>query len=261
MNIKSNSFVYNIEEYKNALQKSLYDESWIKNLYTDKDNIYEIFRCISGPNYLKEASDFIRDPSVKKLILARNKKVLDEKLFSRIAEAGKAEQNAEYVEEIENITHSHAKKIEYLINEYSENSREFAEFTIKPYPENMADTWKPIKSFHITYENYEATISIEHNIIFAKSSNSLFEDYFKNRNYSKNIKRKYIKKEDVYNDEYNFTRKYLLKSKECFFTVDKLYHEASEDTYKLLYRGNQTVNVGDYEIPLFSKRILIGHIM
>ena len=107
---KSNLFTYDFDEYDNALQKSLYDESWVFNLYKDKDNIYDIFKLISNNNYIKEASEFIREPSVKKLILAKSKKILDEKILSRICEAGKSEQNTEYVNEIKFITLVNAKK-------------------------------------------------------------------------------------------------------------------------------------------------------
>lgn len=258
---KLNTFNFQFEEYKDALKKSLYDDNWIKNLYTDKDNVYNIFRYISTSNYIKEASDFIREPSVKKLILARSQKVLDDKIFSRIAEAGQAEQNAEYVKEIEAITYENAKKLEYLINEFSENSRNFNEFNIKPQPENISDTWKPIKNFHVKYDDKEASVAIEQNIVVVKSADKIIKEYFDNRNASKLIKRKYIKKSDLSLENYTAARKYLLRSKEYFINLSKAYHESTDNMYKILYRGNQTVNTGEYEMPIFSQKILIGHIM
>jgi hypothetical protein len=258
---KSNLFTYDFDEYDNALQKSLYDESWVFNLYKDKDNIYDIFKLISNNNYIKEASEFIREPSVKKLILAKSKKILDEKILSRICEAGKSEQNTEYVNEIKFITLVNAKKIEYLVNEFSENKRTFFECRLKPFPENISDTWKPIRSFKINYENNKTIISIEQNIINVKSEDKIICEYFNQRNIDKTIKRKYINLQDMMQEEFEFAKKYLLRSKECFINVEKLYNESFDNCYKTIYRGNQTVSTGEYEIPIFSNRILASHIM
>jgi len=54
------------------------------------------------------------------------------KYFLELCEAGKSEQNTEYVNEIKYITLVNAKKIEYLVSEFSENKRIFFECKLKP---------------------------------------------------------------------------------------------------------------------------------
>ena len=154
-----------------------------------------------------------------------------------------------------------AKKIEYLVNEFSENKRTFFECRLKPFPENISDTWKPIRSFKINYENNKTIISIEQNIINVKSEDKIICEYFNQRNIDKTIKRKYINLQDMMQEEFEFAKKYLLRSKECFINVEKLYNESFDNCYKTIYRGNQTVSTGEYEIPIFSNRILASHIM
>lgn len=254
--MNKNDIEIDFNAYTEALEKSLYDQDWVKNLYTDKENICNLLE-ISYSNS-KLIAEINRNKNIKSFITAIKDEPNKYYIIERFMNAGSAQENKNFVQRIKNITEQKANIIKILLNEYSFNTRKFIRGTIQPFPESIEDTWKPINSFKIKTNNKkEFVLKIEENIILTCDNDKSIKLYFESRNKNKNIKRCYT--DIVSENEYNKTKRELLCLKEC--EINTKYLNKNEGKYKVLFVGNQTVLNENYEISVYNKNIKILHIM
>lgn len=254
---KQNTIEINFESYKEALQKSLYDEEWIENLYKDKTNILKLFESIGNNQPIKNAAKFMDSMKIKHLIETKKHTVLPDFACKRFYEAGKSEQNIQMVSELFAETLYYAERIKDLINEYSQNTRDFGNFVISPFPQKMDDTWKSITRFKINNE----PITIEKKSITYENKNNKMHDYFENRKNKKLIKKLYISNTCLSESEYNSTKRFLLNHKEAQIPVTHAFEKPQEQSYKITCAANQTVNRNGIEYTLIGNNISVYHII
>ena len=126
---KTNMIELKIEEYADALKKSMYDEQWINNLYTDKENLFRLFEKVGKNCPIKNAVRFAETRDIRYLLETKNNLTLPESISNLYFEAGKPEQTMILINEIFSSTLYYAERIKDLINEYSMNTRTFFETT------------------------------------------------------------------------------------------------------------------------------------
>lgn len=253
---KKNRIHIDMGNYKEALKKSLFDEEWISNLYTDKTNILKFFESIGSNRPIKNASQFMESMKIKHLIETKNSSVLPEFACQRFYEAGKSEQNIRMINEIYSETNYYANRIEDLLNEYSENTRDFGEYTIAPFPEDIEDTWKPITRFKIN----DIPVTLAKNSITLENKNHKMNDYFENRKKKKLIKKLYITYKNLSEDNFRFAKRFLLNHKEAQIPVNFASTLSENCSYRITCNANQTVNRNGIEYTLTGNGIHVYHI-
>ncbi len=261
MKMKTNFIEIDYKEYNDAIEKSLFDESWIKNLYNDKENIISFFKILNEQRHLSFAADFIRYPNIKKIIMAKKDTEINNKLIEHMLNAGKAEENIIKINEIKSITNYYANITLSLFNEYSQLTRDFISGVIKPYPEQIEDTWKPIKCFRLITNEQEIVLKILNNKVLCNSENKSFVEYFNNRNKSKDLKRGYLTENQISQKAVKNVKRELLNLKEI--TIPTNYNKINNDNakYKIIYKGNQTVQYNMEEVSIGGDNLKIYQIL
>jgi hypothetical protein len=253
---KTNMIELKIEEYADALKKSMYDEQWINNLYTDKENIFRLFEKVGKNCPIKNAVRFAETRDIRYLLETKNNLTLPESISNLYFEAGKPEQTMILINEIFSSTLYYAERIKDLINEYSMNTRTFFETTLQPYPENISDTWKPIKRFKL--ENH--VLSIDKNTLHFENQESPFSDYFIERKNKKLLKKLFINYKIVSETDYKNIKRRLLNFKEVSIPTNFAYCNSDNAKYKITTNASQTVNRDGVEFTLLGDRINVLHI-
>lgn len=261
MKTKTNNIEIEYSEYHDALDKSLYDESWIQNLYKDKENIISFFKRLNETRYISFAANFIRNPDIKRVIVANNKNTLNNSIVEQILDAGKAKENKRKVEEIKSITNYYANITVALLNEYSNTTRDFINATIKPYPESIEDTWKPIKTFRLIRENDEMVIKITNKKVLVETFNDDIKNYFNQRNISRDLKRGYLSKDQISESCLKNIRRQLLNLKEVIIPTNFCSTNKNDNNYKIIYKGNQTVEYNNEEVSISGENIKVYQIL
>jgi hypothetical protein len=259
--MKSNIIEIDFSEYNDAIEKSLYDQDWIKNLYNDKENIVEFFKDINPSRYIEFAANFIRNPDFRKVIKAKTDQRLNNRFVERILNAGTAEENLNIVNKIQSHTKYYATITENLMHEYSENTRNFLSGTIKPFPEKIEDTWKPIKSFKLITDEFNVVLKLKTNQITCESENEDINNYFIKRNACKDIKRGFLKENQISENSFNKTKRELLNLKQIEIPTNYCLLEKIDSKYKISYRGNQTVKINNEEYSISGSNIKIYQIL
>jgi hypothetical protein len=259
--MKTNYLEIDYKEYNEALEKSLFDESWVKNLYYDKENIVNFFKRINETRYLSFAANFMRHPDIKRIVVAKSNCDINNRLVEQILDAGSAKENLRKVNEIKSITNYYANIVTSLLNEYSENTRNFINGVIKPYPENIEDTWKPIKSFRITTDDCQIAIKILNNKISCDNINENLHNYFDSRNKCKDLKRAYLKETQLSHINLKNIKRELLNLKEVQIPTNYCQIEKYDAKYKVVYKGNQTVKYEGEEVSISGNNIKIYQIL
>jgi hypothetical protein len=258
MKINKNDIQFDFGIYTEALEKSLYDQDWVRNLYEDTENVCNLLEISQINNRL--IAELNKEKNIKSLITAIKDDPNKYYLIERFMDAGSAEVNCKLIEIIKKLTEEKAYIAKLLLDEYTIYTRNFIKGVIHPFPESITDTWKPINSFKIKINNSneEFVLKINENNITTCESNKDFKSYFEKRNKNKNIKRCYTN--NISEQEYKKVRRDLLCLKECDINVKYLKNEEGSK-YKVLFRGNQTVSYESNEISVYNKNIKILHIM
>jgi hypothetical protein len=255
--MKRNDIEIDFNNYNEALEKSLYDQDWVRNLYTDKENVCNLLEISN--NNPKIIAEINREKNIKSFIKAIKDDPNKYYIIERFMNAGSAEENNKFIQRIKNITEQKANIVKLLLNEYSFNTRNFIKGVMQPFPESINDTWKPITSFKIkTNDKKEFVLKIEEDIITTCDKDKNIKTYFESRNKNKNIKRCYAN--NISENEYNKIRRELLYLKECEINTKYLTNE-EDSKYKILFKGNQTVANNKYEVSVYNQNIKVLHIM
>ena len=253
---KRNFITLNLNEYADALKKSMYDSEWVQNLYTDKENILEFFSRTGDKDTIKNAMRFQETKNIKYLLQTKNSNLLPDFAVDLFFEAGKPEKTMQLINEIYQKTNYYAERIEDLLNEYSENTRNFMETTVQPFPDNIEDTWKPINKFKIG--NHIATL--EKNTIQFLDENCEFSQYFTERKNKKLLKKLYITYKNMPESEFKTTRRRLLNYKESAIATHFANISPDDAAYKITIKSNQTVKRENQEFTLLGECIRVYHI-
>ncbi len=263
MNTKTNNIDIDLSDYSEAIEKSLYDQDWVRHLYTDSENLMNVIKE-NNPNAESsiEAIEFCNNPNIKTFANLRSKDLIDYNILETIMDAGNFESNIKFANRIKNKTIYNIELAKSLVNEYSANTREFFYGRIAPFPESVEDTWKPITTFKLTLDNHDdIVIKIDKSKITTNNSHDKFYNYFENRNKSKDIKRMYLNENQITKEQYKKCRKDLIVVKESKLYVTCASEKNETSKYKILYKGNQTLNHQNIEIALFNPYIKVYQIM
>ena len=114
---KTNQIEFRMDEYADALKKSMYDEEWINNLYTDKENLFRLFERLGRNSPIKNAVRFSETRDIRYLLETKNNLVLPDSISSLYFDAGKPEQTMALINEIYSNTYYYAERIQDLLNE------------------------------------------------------------------------------------------------------------------------------------------------
>lgn len=253
---KRNFITIDLNEYNDALKKSMFDSEWVQNLYTDKENLLEFFSRIGDQNFIKNAMRFEETKNIKYLLQTKNSTLLPDFANDLFFEAGKPETTMQLINEIYQKTNYYAERVEDLLNEYSENTRNFFETTIKPFPDNIEDTWKPITKFKIGNQ----IASLEKNSIKFLDENCEFSQYFTERKSKKLLKKLHLTYKTMPESEYKTTRRRLLNYKESLIPTHCAEISPDNASYKITLKSNQTVKRDNQEYTLLGECIRVYHI-
>lgn len=230
-----------LEDYKDALYSSLLNEDWVYKAYNNETNIMQWLNT-SNPVLTKKAiNEYKKTKDIASLIKAKNQVCFSDQAIEMIFEAGKSKTNVKLAEMIFNKTSLYANATKYLFYEYCENTGEKLNATIMPFPKNIEETTKPISTFCI--KNSDETIfyaELKERTLEISSDNKKFEQYFENRQKSKDIKKRFLQKEQLSDDNYKACVRDLINLKESPIPVAKCFLTSENCDFKILYRGNQT---------------------
>lgn len=253
---KTNQIEFRMDEYADALKKSMYDEEWINNLYTDKENLFRLFERLGRNSPIKNAVKFSETRDIRYLLETKNNLVLPDSISSLYFDAGKPEQTMALINEIYSNTYYYAERIQDLLNEFSNNTRIFLETTIQPFPENISDTWKPIRRFKVGNH----VLSLEKNTIHFENQDNPFVDYFIERKNKKLLKKLFIHYKSISENDYRNIKRRLLNFKEVAIPTHFAYCNQNDASYKITINANQTVRSDGIEYTLLGERINVFHI-
>lgn len=234
----------------------MYDSEWVQNLYTDKENLLEFFSRTGDNNTIRNAMRFEETKNIKYLLQTKNSTLLPDFSADLFFEAGKPEKTMQLINEIYHKTSYYAERVEDLLNEYSENTRNFFETTIQPFPDNIEDTWKPIAKFKIGNQ----FAILEKNSIRFLDENCEFAQYFTERKTKKLLKKLYLNYKTLPESEYKTTRRRLLNYKESLIPTHYADISPDNSSYKITLKSNQTVKRGSQEFTLLGECIRVYHI-
>lgn len=244
-----------MEEYKEAIKSSLYDEKWIYNLYKNKNTICEFLKPhLKNPK--KAFVEFLKTSELQPLLEGMKTTCLDEKAARIIFEAGKSETTIMIIENLIEKTENDAHIVKLLLNEYMNINGNFFDAEIKPFPENIDETTSFIRTFNIKTNNDTFYVRIKDTGLDI-ANNTEINEYFDSRTKNKAIKKRYVHENDMTNQEYrNIVRK-LISLKEAEIPCQKLHLNSNDCPYKVVYRGNQTVIDENKEIKICKENIKI----
>jgi hypothetical protein len=252
--IKKSDISIKMVEYKNALEKSLYDCDWIKNLYKDKTNLLQFLEQYGIVN-IKAAVKFLETGSLQYIFEAQGKNILNEEVVKIFFEAGKSEQNCMLVDFVYQRTLYNAKITACLINEYAEYKRKFQKTEISPFPKTIDETWSGINTFKI---NQDVATLTKNTLCF--ESTCEFKEFFDERKKKKHLKKLFVPENLITTQQFQTIKRSLLQFKE--FEIPSNYVKINKDIsdYQITYYGNQTVRNDNYEFTLNGDNIKVLHI-
>jgi len=254
---KKNSIKLDLENYRIALEKSLYDEEWVENLYQDKTNVINFFEKVGSKKAITNAIRFIETKKIKYLLQTKDQTVLPEFACQRFFEAGKPEQTLSIISEIYNQTEYFANRIEDLLNEYSENTRNFMEATIAPFPNEITETWRPITRFKVNDSIVQINPS---GLEFENNNNHTINQYFVERQNKKLLEKLYIKSGAISENDFKFARRKLLNHKDTPIPTNIAYINNENCDYKITCKSNQLVSRNNIEYTITGNNISVYHI-
>lgn len=244
-----------LKEYYQALQKSLYDSEWIEKLYTDKSNILDFFEKVGRHNTIRNAVKFMETNKINYLFDSCRKNILSHDAVEMLYEAGSAKQNQKMIQAIYDQTLYNANIVAALVNEYSEQEREFFDTQIKPFPHSIEETWKPITRFKIG----EIPVVIQDNSLNVGADGKM-RNYFESRQTNKVLKKLYLPESLISKNEFQMVKRKLLHFKYCEIPTNFAYKEAASNQYKITIQGSQTVSNDQFEYNITGKNIKVLHI-
>lgn len=248
-------------EYKDALFSSLRCEEWVHKAYTNETTMLEWFDTNNSVKAKKALNEYKKTKDLANLIRIKNKNCLSEQALEILFNAGKAKTNIRLAEIIYAKTEYYANITKLMLYEYCENTGKRMDAVIKPYPEDMEDTTKPLNKFAIHIENdkiIKSTVGDKHiNILENLSSYQEIQDYFENRQKSKNIKKRYLKSDQLTEEYYKKANRELINLKQTSIPCSNCYLTSEGCAYKILYYGNQTVSDQITEQTLLKKNLKI----
>lgn len=253
---KTNEIELRMEEYADALKKSMYDEEWINNLYTDKENLFRLFERLGRNNPIKNAVKFAETRDIRYLLETKNNLLLPDTISNFYFEAGRPEQTMALINEIFYTTCYYAERIKDLLNEFSTNTRIFVETSINPYPENISDTWKPIKRFKVGNH----IVSVDKNTLHFENQDNPYAEYFAERKKQKLLKKLFINFKTVSETDFKNIKRRLLNFKEVAIPTHFANCQQNDAKYKITIAANQTVKNDNIEYTLLGDRINVLHI-
>lgn len=249
------------EEYKEALYFSLKNEEWVSQAYKDERNMLEWIDSNNTVLAKKAVDEYKKTKDIAALIRVKNQMCFSEQAMEMIFEAGKAKTNLKLAEIIFNKTDLYASITKNLLFEYCENSGVSFNGTITPFPENVQSTIRPINKFKIETEE-EGSFKVElrpKNLFVYDNTTNLnnLKDYFEERCKSKNIKKRFLKAEQITSRQYSQAVRELVNLKETQIPSSLCYLTSEGCKYKILYRGNQTVSNEIVERSLLGNNLEI----
>lgn len=253
--VKTNYIEICLKEYLNALQKSLFDSDWVENLYKDKINIFEFFEKVGKNNTIRNAVKFLETNRINYVFESCDKNILNQNVVDMVFDAGTAEQNKKMIMSLYEQTHYYANIVACLINEYSENKREFFDIKIKPMPESIQETWRPITKFKVG----ETLVEVTNSGLNVMEKGNL-HNYFEARKKNKVIKKLYLPESLLSSSDFQAVKRKLLHFKECEINSNYAMTENLNAKYKITLYGSQTVKNDNFEYNIVGKNIKVLHI-
>ena len=114
MKINKNDIQFDFGIYTEALEKSLYDQDWIRNLYEDTENVCNLLEISQINNRL--IAELNREKNIKSLITAIKDDPNKYYIIERFMDAGSAEVNCKLIEIIKKLTEEKAYNAFYKIS-------------------------------------------------------------------------------------------------------------------------------------------------
>lgn len=252
--IRKPNLTISLEDYKEALFTSLLNEDWVGQAYT---NEYNMMDWLAGTNPIiakKAIKEYKKTKDIASLIRAKNQVCFTEQALEMIFEAGKAKTNMKLAEIIYHKTSFYANITKNLLVEYCQNTADHLEAVITPYPRNIEETTRPIGMFQIKTSNSNILhVELSDKCLKVISENEKYKNYFEKRKKSKEIKKAFLKSEQITQETYKKAVRDLINLKETEIPTNKCYSSFENCEYKILYRSNQTVS------DQYLERSLMGH--
>ena len=247
--MRSNEIKILLEDYHLALLASSNDEQWLYNSIKYPEIFQSYFKT-------KHNIDVISNSLlVENLIKYKNKNNLScvpEKVIE--FQNNKKDFIRNNIDEVYQQTSYYASILEKLINEFSENTRNFGTFNISPLPEKEDDTYLPIKKFKMICKDGTCKATIIRGGLKVDGNDDM-ADYFQKRMISKFMKTGYL--DELPNEKDNRRRLVFMKT----IPLDGITSlSKNPGKFKLKFLGNQTVGDEQNEFSITNEPIYVTHI-
>jgi hypothetical protein len=238
----------NLNEYNDAINLSIHDDDWISLAYKQKDNILDFTReFCNKPN--EAAAIFSTKPDIS-LIMKYKKSQINESSLNFFLEPFTETNKILILKNIKNKTKYIAENIALILHEYGDNTNNFLEGELKPFPDNIQNTTKPINLFKLENNGNQSLIKIINNKLFSDNKN--INQYFEFRNNNKKIERAYTN----INLEENIKELNFFKQTEI---PTNLLLENGK--YKVIFIENQSVKYINNYRTIDSRNFMVKNIM
>lgn len=260
--IKKSNILVNLRDYNDAMKICIHDDDWLNLAFIQKENVIEVAKDIC-PNPTGAVLKYLADNNIRHIINNKNTVGMDEKSLAFFFEQQAEQTKIDLIKLIQEKTKYFANIAANLLQEYSQNQRDFFEAQLTPFPEAITDTTKPINKFKIEInENAKFYIVLHDSQVYIASDNSHtneIKNYFAKRNQNKNIIRGYLGEKELNEQSYHALRRNLAFVKETVCKTTVLYEK--NNLYKCIFLENQVVKIEDEYKPLNGCSIKIKNIL
>jgi hypothetical protein len=247
-----------LSAYHDAMALSLHDDEWFSAALKNKENLYEITKHITKENTEVAVNKFLSSKNIGEILKYKKVSMIDETAMNILLDTKSIDSKKSIIDAISKKTEHNCAVTVSLLSEYCDKTRDLFDAQVTPFPENIEDTFAPIKKFKINVGEKHLIVALETNRLVTDNTEHVnsINEYFLDRAKSKNICRGYFCLENE--QEVANLRNRLLYFKEV--KLPMAFANTKEGDYKVIYRENQICHLGTYDFTIDGGYLKVLHI-